>query len=493
MKLNTENLSQLPASVVRPSYDRCQVKQGIVHIGVGGFHRAHQALYTEMLLNQGYALDWGICGVGLRSEDRAMKSALASQDYLYTLYELGDTNDTQIQVVGAIGDFLLAEDSPEALIAKLANPTTRIVSLTITEGGYCTDDSTGEFLAELPEIRHDLEQPQAPKTVFGFLTAALKLRRDAGLTPFTLMSCDNLPHNGQIARKALLGFAALQDMQLHDWIAENVSFPNAMVDRITPMTSDAHRRQLRDETGIEDAWPVVAEPYIQWVIEDKFANGRPEWEVVGVQFTDNVTPYEEMKIGLLNGAHQALAYLGALLGHSFTHETMQDRQLRKFVRAYMDKDVTPLLAEVPGIDLDAYKDSLIERFSNTAICDQVSRICYDASSRLPKFVLPTLLKQIEAGRPLHRTALIAAAWCHYQQGVDEKGNAFEVEDPRLERVQQAARCGDGQVERFLALDEVFGRKVPESKAFVAAFRLQLGRLQTLGVRRTLELTMEGEG
>lgn len=492
MKLNTENLSQLPASVLRPCYDRSQVKQGILHIGVGGFHRAHQALYTEMLLNQGNALDWGICGVGLRSEDRAMKVALASQDNLYTLYELGGTADAKVQVVGAIGDFLLAEDSPEALIARLADPVTRIVSLTITEGGYCTDDSTGEFLADLPQIRHDLEQPQAPNTVFGFLTAALKQRRDAGLKPFTVMSCDNLPHNGKVARKALLSFAALQDMQLHDWISDNVSFPNAMVDRITPMTSDAHRRQLRDKTGIEDAWPVVAEPYIQWVIEDNFSNGRPEWETVGVQFTDDVTPYEEMKIGLLNGSHQALAYLGALLGHCFAHETMQDRQLRGYVRAYMDKDVTPLLAEVPGIDLEAYKDSLIERFSNTAIGDQISRICYDASSRLPKFVLPTLLKQIEAGAPLHRTALIVAAWCHYLQGVDEKGKHFEVEDPRLESVQHAARRGEDQVERFLALEEVFGRKVTESKAFVEAFRSQLGRLQTLGVRRTLELTMELE-
>ncbi|GGB94194.1 mannitol dehydrogenase [Marinobacterium zhoushanense] len=489
MKLNNENLELLPQRLVKPSYDRRQVRQGIVHIGVGGFHRAHQAIYTEQLLNQGGAREWGICGVGLRAEDRAMRDALASQDYLYTLYELGDGADTQIQVVGSIGDFLLAEEGQEALIARLADPATRIVSLTITEGGYCTDDSSGEFLSELPEIRHDLEYPKKPTTVFGFLTEALARRRDAGVGPFTVMSCDNLPHNGRVARNALLGFAALRDRALHDWIADHVSFPNSMVDRITPMTSQTHRAQLQAETGVEDAWPVVAEPFIQWVLEDKFCNGRPAWEEVGVQFTDDVSPYEEMKIGLLNGSHQALAYLGALLGHQYAHETMQDTQLREYVRAYMDRDVTPLLAAVPSIDLEQYKDTLIERFSNTGICDQISRIGYDGSSRLPKFVIPTLLGQIEAGAPLQRIALIFAAWCQYQQGVDENGNAFQVGDPRVELVRQATRPGTDQVERVLALDLVFGRQIPASQAFVDAFRLQLERLQTLGVRKTLELTM----
>lgn len=489
MKLKAENLSRLRPDILQPGYDRSQVRQGIVHIGVGGFHRAHQAIYTERLLNQGKALDWGFCGVGLRPEDRAMKEALVSQDYLYTLYELGDSEDTPIQVVGAIGDFLLAEDGPQVLIQKLADPGTRIVSLTITEGGYCTDDSSGEFNADLPQIRHDLEHPQSPISVFGFLAEALARRREAGIEPFTVMSCDNLPHNGEVARQALLGFASLRDPALRDWIAERVSFPNGMVDRITPMTSDAHRRQLLDETGIEDAWPVVAEPFLQWVLEDKFCNGRPEWETVGVQFTDDVTPYEEMKIGLLNGSHLAMAYLGALLGHRYAHDTMQDTQLLGYVRSYMDKDVTPMLADVPGIDLAQYKATLIERFSNTAICDQVSRLCSDGSSKFPKFVLPTLLRQIDAGAPLHRTALIVAAWCHYLRGVDEEGETYPIPDPRADWLQRAARVDDHQAERFLGLEEVFGNKIPASADFVAAFRLQLGRLQTLGVRTTLKLTM----
>lgn len=490
MKLNTENLSRLPAQVLRPRYDRAAVSQGIVHIGVGGFHRSHQAFYTEALLNQGGAQEWGICGVGLRREDRAMRDALRAQDYLYTLHELVSGAEGRIQVVGAIGDFLLAEEGAEALIERLADPVTRIVSLTITEGGYCTDDSTGEFLADLPEIQQDLAHPQQPVSVFGFLTEALARRRERGIPPFTLMSCDNLPHNGDVARHALLSFAALRDPQLRDWIAERVSFPNAMVDRITPMTSAAHREQLQREAGIEDAWPVVAEEFRQWVIEDRFCNGRPPWEAVGVQFTDDVTPYEEMKIGLLNGGHQALCYLGILLGYRHAHEAMEDTQLRDYVRAYMDRDVTPLLAPVPGIDLDAYKDTLIARFANRAISDQLGRIAYDGSSRLPKFVLPTLLGQLARGASLARTALILAAWCQYQRGVDETGARYPVEDPRGEMVRAAARPGPDQVDRFLALEEVFGQTLPQATVFVDAFRQQLERLQTLGVRRTLELVME---
>jgi len=489
MKLKNENLAGLPARVQRPGYDRHAVSQGIVHIGVGGFHRSHQAVYTEQLLNQGQSKEWGICGVGLRPEDSAMRDALRSQDYLYTLYELADKGNPGSQVIGAIGDFMLAAEGREALLAKLTDSATRIVSLTITEGGYCTDDSTGEFLADRPEIQQDLANPRQPVSVFGFLTEALARRRAQGIAPFTVMSCDNLPHNGRVARNALLSFAELRDPELRGWIAERVSFPNGMVDRITPMTSPEHREQLRQDTGIEDAWPVVAETFSQWVLEDKFCNGRPAWERVGVQFTDDVTPYEEMKIGLLNGSHQALCYLGLLLGYRYAHETMQDPQLQAYVRAYMDRDVTPTLAPVPGIDLEAYKDTLIARFSNTAISDQLSRIAYDGSSRLPKFVLPFLQRQLEAGAPVQRSALILAAWCHYQQGVNELGERYEVLDPRAEAVQAAARPGPDQVSRFLALEEVFGRRLPQSAAFVAAFSEQLERLQTQGVRKTLEQAM----
>src|SRR5450830_560367 len=381
MKLNKQNLTQLAPEVKIPAYAIADTRQGIAHIGVGGFHRAHQAYYTDALMNTGEGLDWSICGVGLRAEDRKARDDLAGQDYLFTLYELGDSDDTEVRVIGSISDMLLAEDGAQALIDKLASPQIRIVSLTITEGGYCIDDSNGEFMTHLPQIQHDLTHPDAPQTVFGFLCAALAKRRAAGIPAFTLLS-----------------FAALRDADLHDWIAAHVSFPNAMVDRITPMTSTAHRLQLHDEHAVDDAWPVVCEPFVQWVLEDKFVNGRPAWEKVGVQFTDDVTPYEEMKIKLLNGSHLALTYLGFLKGYRFVHETMNDPLFVKYMRAYMDLDVTPQLAPVPGIDLTEYKDTLVQRFSNQAIADQLERVCSDGSSKFPKFTIPTINRLIADGR-----------------------------------------------------------------------------------------------
>ncbi|WP_295478232.1 mannitol dehydrogenase family protein [uncultured Pseudomonas sp.] len=489
MKLNRQQLSGLGGAVALPSYTADMIRTGIAHIGVGGFHRAHQAVYTDALMNQGLALDWGICGVGVRAADRAMRDALASQDYLYTLVELGDQPNLPVRVIGAINDMLLAEESPQALVDKLADPAIRIVSLTITEGGYCIDDSTGEFLAELPAIQHDLRHPEAPQSVFGILCAALAKRRAAGIRAFTLMSCDNLPHNGAVTRKALLAFAHLADHELATWIDHHVSFPNAMVDRITPMTSAAHRQQLAEQHGIDDAWPVVCEPFVQWVLEDKFVNGRPAWEKVGVQFTDDVTPYEEMKIKLLNGSHLALTYLGFLKGYRFVHETMNDPLMREYVRTFMDLDVTPQLAPVPGIDLNTYKDTLIERFSNQAIADQLERVCSDGSSKFPKFIVPTLNRLIADGQPLERGALVVAAWAMYLKGVDENGVDYRIPDPRAEFC-QALVADDAQVrERVLGVEAIFGTAIPQSAEFAAAFERCYENLRTLGVTRTLQIVL----
>ena len=486
MKLNQQNLSRLAPEVAVPAYTLADTRQGIAHIGVGGFHRAHQAYYTDALMNSGVGLDWGICGVGLRPEDRRARDHLAGQDYLFTLYELGDTDDTQVRVIGAISDMLLAEDGADRLIDKLASPQIRIVSLTITEGGYCIDDSNGEFMAHLPQIQHDLAHPNTPKTVFGFLCAALAKRRAFGTPAFTLMSCDNLPHNGAVARKALLAFAALRDADLHDWIGANVSFPNAMVDRITPMTSAAHCLQLHDEHGIDDAWPVVCEPFVQWVLEDKFVNGRPAWEKVGVQFTDDVTPYEEMKIKLLNGSHLALTYLGFLKGYRFVHETMNDPLFVRYMRAWMDLDVTPQLAPVPGIDLTRYKDTLVERFSNQAIADQLERVCSDGSSKFPKFTVPTINRLIADGQETERAALVVAAWALYLKGVDENGDSYRIPDPRAEFC-QALVADDGLIsQRLLSVEEIFGTAIPESAEFVAAFERCFNSLREVGVTKTLE-------
>lgn len=486
MKLNRFNLSQLPPQVQVPTYSAADTRQGIVHIGVGGFHRAHQAYYTDALMNQGQGLDWSICGVGLRPEDRRARDDLAGQDCLYTLFELGDGNDHEVRVIGSISQMLLAEDGPQALIDKLASPEIRIVSLTITEGGYCIDDSSGEFMLHLPQIQHDLAHPQQPRTVFGLLCAALAKRRAAGIAAFTLMSCDNLPHNGAVTRKALLAFAARRDADLHDWIASQVSFPNAMVDRITPMTSTAHRLQLHDQHGIDDAWPVVCEPFVQWVLEDQFVNGRPAWEQVGVQFTDDVTPYEEMKIKLLNGSHLALTYLGFLKGYRFVHETMNDPLFVAYMRAYMDLDVTPQLAPVPGIDLAAYKDTLVQRFSNQAIADQLERVCSDGSSKFPKFTVPTLNRLIAEGRDTERAALVVAAWALYLRGVDENGVRYTIADPRAEFCQALVADDTLLTQRLLGVEEIFGPAIPRSAEFVDAFERCFNSLREHGVSRTLE-------
>lgn len=486
MKLNKSNLHRLAPEVQLPAYSLNDTRQGIAHIGVGGFHRAHQAYYTDALMNTGQALDWAICGVGLRAEDRRARDDLKEQDYLFTLFELGDSDDTEVRVIGAIRDMLLAEDGAQALIDKLADPQIRIVSLTITEGGYCIDDSTGEFMAHLPQIQHDLAHPGAPTTVFGFLCAALEKRRGAGTPAFTIMSCDNLPHNGAVTRKALLAFATLRNAGLRDWIEQHVSFPNAMVDRITPMTSTAHRLQLADKHAVDDAWPVVCEPFVQWVLEDKFVNGRPAWEQVGVQFTDDVSPYEEMKIKLLNGSHLALTYLGFLKGYRFVHETMNDPLFVRYMRAYMDLDVTPQLAPVPGIDLSDYKDTLVARFSNQAIADQLERVCSDGSSKFPKFTIPTINRLIADGRETKRAALVVAAWALYLKGVDENGDRYSIPDPRAAFCQGLVADDALITQRLLAVEEIFGTAIPRSAEFVAAFEWCCNSLREVGVTRTLE-------
>ena len=490
MKLNNKNLPHFSSDISRPAYDVQAVKTGIAHIGVGGFHRAHLAFYMDKLLADVRSNEWGICGIGLRPEDKKIKQALQEQDFFYTLFELSDASEKEVRITGSIREFYLAEDELDKVLDNLSSPAIKIVSLTITEGGYCTDDSTGEFLSHLPIIQHDLQNPLAPQSVFGVLTEALRRRKENNISPFTVLSCDNLPHNGRVARQALLTFAGMLDQSLANWIASNVSFPNSMVDRITPATSKAHCQQLYDQYGIEDQWPVVCEPFTQWVVEDAFCNGRPEWEKVGVQFTEDVTPYENMKISLLNGSHLALTYLGTLLGYEFAHQTMQDPLLKQFVRTFMDEDVTPLLAQAPGIDFDEYKDTLIQRFSNPVICDQLTRISSDGSSKFPKFIFPTLLSLIKQGKPLGRCCLIVSAWAYYLAGRDEKGNDFLILDPRKEKMQKICQQEKDFTDEFLGVYEVFGNTIPASQRFVETFREQLVSLKELGVKKTIISVLE---
>jgi mannitol 2-dehydrogenase len=492
MKLNTSNLSKIAslAKIITPNYDRDQVRQGIVHIGVGGFHRAHLALYIEKLLNLGANQDWGICGVGLLAQDSAMQQMLVEQDFLYTLVELQDTDDTETQIIGSIGDFILADQEKNRLIDKLLSDDTKIVSLTITEGGYCIDDSTGEFDPSIAQIQQDLNNPQNPNTIFGYLTLALKKRKEAGQKAITIMSCDNLPHNGDITKKVLLSFSRLIDPQLSEWIAHNVSFPNSMVDRITPATSADHKRFLLEKTGIEDSWPVVCEPFTQWVVEDNFCNGRPDFEKVGVQFTDNVGAFEAMKIGLLNGSHLMLACTGILLGYEFAHQTMQDSSLRRYVRQFMDNDVTPRLDEIVGVDFEEYKNTLIFRFANVEICDQLLRIASDSCAKYPKFILPTLQWLIARNKPLDRIALMTAAWIKCVTGALNGDTAIpNIVDPKQDVLVQAVSKDSKTVENFLAIEDVFGSHIAQNQQFVELVTLKLEQIETLGMKEALVLTV----
>ncbi|MGE9296729.1 MAG: mannitol dehydrogenase family protein [Puniceicoccales bacterium] len=419
--LNQKNLDSLPASVTRPRYDRSNLASPIVHIGVGGFHRSHEAYYTDALMNANPTTQWGICGVGLREADRKIRDILQSQDYLYTLIVRHPDGRVENRVIGSIVDFMLSVDDPMAVINKMAHSETKIVSLTITEGGYNFNPASGDFNFDNPDVQHDLANPQSPRLVFGYLTAALKLRRDANLAPFTVQSCDNIQHNGDMTRKMLLAFAERQDSELAQWISEHVAFPNAMVDRITPATTPADGVYLEKEMGYSDGWPVTCEPFCQWVIEDNFSNGRPQWEQVGAQFVPDVTPYEKMKIRLLNAGHSVLGLLGAIHGHTTIDGAMADQLFAKYVRAFMDLEATPVLDPVGGINLEDYKDSLIERFGNVNIKDSLTRICLESSAKLPKFLIPTIRENLKRGGSIDFATLVIAACAGAARGHEFHG------------------------------------------------------------------------
>lgn len=483
-KLNQASLDLLAASIQRPAYDRQKLLPSIVHIGVGGFHRAHQAVYLDDLLHQSGHNEWGFCGVGLLKHDAQIRDAMQSQDCLYTVIERSAEGDRP-RVIGSVVEFLFAPDNPEAVIEKMARPACRIVSLTITEGGYYLNQGNGEFDAAHADIVYELANPGQPRCSVGYLAAALDRRRQRGLPPFTVMSCDNLQNNGDVTRKMLLGFTALRDPDLSAWLAEHGAFPNSMVDRITPATTNEHRALLREKFALEDAWPVMTEPFKQWVIEDHFPTGRPAWELVGAQMTNDVLPYEKMKLRLLNASHQALCYLGMLLGYEYAHEAMADPHIRRLVRCMMDREVTPLLPEVTGIDLARYKLTLVERFSNPAIRDQLSRIGTDGSARIPKFVLPSVREQLLQGGPIKLLSFTVACWFRYLNGKDDLGNALPINDPFAARLQQCAMDGGADPRPLLSMHELFG-ELADAQVFVAAVSDALFGLYKQGARTALE-------
>jgi mannitol 2-dehydrogenase len=486
--LSLATLDRLPVAVATPRYMRGDVTPGIVHFGVGNFHRSHQAVYLDDLMNRGEALDWGIVGAGVTAFDEDMRARLARQDFLTTLVEQ-DERGRSVRVIGSMIDFIAPANVP-ALLAQFADPRIRIVSLTITEGGYYIDPATGDFDADHPDIRHDALNPANPRTVFGRIVAGLVRRRAAGMPAFTVMSCDNIPHNGEVTRAATVGLARLADPALADWIDAHVSFPNGMVDRITPATTDAQRAWLAGNHRLSDASPVFCETFSQWVLEDSFSDGRPPLDKVGVTFAPDVSPFELMKIRILNGGHAAIAYPAGLLGIHFVHDAMRHPLIAAFLDRLTRDEIIPQVPPVPGVDLQGYRRTVAERFANPEVCDTIRRLCLDGSNRQPKFIVPTIADALRMGGPIGGLALVSALWCRYCQGVTEGGEAIAPNDPNWERLARTAQAARSEPSAWLRMQDVYGA-VGDDFAFASAFGKALRALQADGVAATLERWLRG--
>ncbi|MEC9104185.1 MAG: mannitol dehydrogenase family protein, partial [Pseudomonadota bacterium] len=454
MKLSNATLDQLPEGIARPSYDRAALTPGILHIGLGNFHRAHQAWYLHRLMQAGQAQDWAILGAGVRAYDEAQRVKLAEQDYLTTLIEL-DPQGTQAEVVGSMIGYVPIADDHAPLIAAMSDPAIRIVSLTVTEGGYYLDPATKKFDPTHADIRHDAGLSNAPRTAFGAIIAALRNRRDAGHGPFTCQSCDNLPGNGRLLREVVVSLARLSDPELADWIDIECSFPNSMVDCIVPATGP-REVQLAQDLGIEDAAPVTHENFRQWVLEDDFCAGRPAWEDVGATFTNRVHDYEAMKLRILNGGHQVIAAPAEVLGLTTIAETMAHPQIRALFRKVALEEIGPLVHDVPGMTPAQYVDLIDRRFSNPAILDTVRRVAFDGSSRHTGAVLPVIRDAIAAGTPLDGLALSQALWCRMCEGTREDGTTVEPNDPFWAQLQAAASAARTRPATWLDLRQFYG-------------------------------------
>lgn len=476
--LANATLAEISQRVTVPTYDRAALTPAVVHVSVGGFHRAHQAAYFDDLAQRRVSRAWGVVGVGLRS--RAVGDALTPQDCLYTLVERGAGPD-RARVIGAIGRYLFAPERPRAVLAALTDPRTRVVTLTVTAGAYHVDSATGAFDDGASEIVADAADPSRPRSALGYLVEALDRRRAAGLPGFTVLSCDNVTGNGAIARTAVLALARMRDERLAEWIARNVTFPSSMVDRITPRTTDADRELVLRRFGVADRWPVITEPYSQWVIEDEFANGRPPLDEVGVHFAADVRPYSLMKTRLLNASHCALGLLGYLAGERRTDVAMRDPLFRDYVTALMEDEVGPLLPPVPGIDLGDYQRTLIERLGNPKLGDRLARLCRAGSAKIASHVLPSIREARALGRPHDLLTLAVAGWCRYLRGVDERGAEIAIDDAVGGRLQPLAGNGCDGVRPLLADRAVFG-DLGHDEGFVRSVQRSLDDIERRGVR-----------
>lgn len=486
VSLSNASLARFGGEFALPAYDRSRVKPAIVHFGVGGFHRAHQAVYTDEVLASG-DLDWGIRGAGITAGDRRMQQALSPQDYLYSVVAR-DTEGEERRVVGSIVDYLLAIEDAEPLLSAMSDESTRIISMTITENGYCYRPENIELDLDNPAVADDLRLNGGggrPSTVYGYLRTTLSRVRERGGRPPTILSCDNLPQNGDRLRRLFLQFLDNVDRDLRAYVEQEVEFPNCMVDRITPITTDDQRRWLESEHGMTDRWPIFCERFRQWVIEDRFPAGRPDWSVAGATFVSDVVPFERMKIRLLNGSHSALGYVSYLLGHRRVDLAMADTDVAAFVRAYMDQ-IRPTVGTVPGIDLNDYEDSLLARFANPAIADQVLRLAQDGSKKIPNMILEPLSELTHGTGEFGFAAFALAAWIRFLEGSDESGEGIPIDDPQGEALQHAALATrSGDVAAFFAARSLFPPELAGSETLKAAVAGHLAAIRTGGMRAAL--------
>ncbi|MEP6021351.1 MAG: mannitol dehydrogenase family protein [Paracoccaceae bacterium] len=482
MKLCNAALDLLPEGIERPNYDRSKLRAGIVHIGLGNFHRAHQAWYLHRLMQQGLDSDWAIIGAGVRSYDAVMREKLLSQDCLATLIKL-DPSGTSTEVTGSMIDYLPIEDDNQSLIQTIADPNIRIVSLTVTEGGYYIDPVTGGLDETHEDIQHDAHNPTTPKTAFGAIVAALRLRRDAGHPAFTGQSCDNLQGNGDILRRTVVSLARMSDPELADWIDTNGAFPNSMVDCIVPATG-SQELALVNELGIDDAAPVTHENYRQWVIEDQFACGRPDWGHVGATLTDNVHAYEAMKIRILNAGHQVLANAGELLSIPSISECMGDAGIAGFFRKVQHEEILPFVTEVPNLSSTEYLKLVESRFGNPAILDTTRRVAFDGSSRHTGFLIPTIQDALNANGSIAGLALVEALWARMCEGTREDGSKIDANDPHWDQLTDVASQARHRPAAWLEQTQYYG-DLADDPEFAQAFEHWMDILWTQGTRAAL--------
>ncbi len=474
--------AQQASPILLPDYDRSRLTPGIVHIGVGNFHRAHQAFYLDRLFGEGRDHDWAIIGAGLMPYDSAMRADLEKQDWLSTVVEL-DPQGLSARRIGSMIDF--AEISPQGLLSALIRPEVRIVSLTVTVGGYFVDAVSGGLDHAHPAIINDIASPDAPSTVFGCLIKALSVRRAAGLRPFTIMSCDNLPENGHVTRTTVIGLAEAMDPELAAWIGDAIAFPNGMVDCITPATSDQERALVRNVFGIDDPRPVTCEPFRQWVLEDTFVAGRPQLEHVGVEFVGNVAAYELMKLRILNGGHAAIAYPAALMGFDLVHDAMASPVIRAFLDKLEQTEIIPTVPAIQGVDFDSYYENIVARFSNAAVADTIPRLCLDGSNRQPKFILPTVLDRLEERASINGLALEVALWCRYCAAAERGEQGIVLVDELADTLKRHAVRTTEQPLAFLEIESVFGPLAGQT-TFQDAFADAITTIWRDGVEATLQ-------